>query len=195
MFCLAALGFFKLRIYLTDFLIWFIVINIHNRIYPALTGGDYLLNQLLFFNIFISGKYILKNDWKNQIKKCLHNLGVFAIMTQICLVYFFSALAKLHDENWLNGTAVLMTSQVDHFSLPIISNNAARFTFLLVFLNYLVLFYQVLFPIVIWIKKIKKTFIVIGILMHLYIAFVMGLVSFGLIMILPYIYFWPEKKK
>jgi len=116
-------------------------------------------------------------------------------MTQICLVYFFSALAKLHDENWLNGTAVLMTSQVDHFSLPIISNNAARFTFLLVFLNYLVLFYQVLFPIVIWIKKIKKTFIVIGILMHLYIAFVMGLVSFGLIMILPYIYFWPEKKK
>jgi hypothetical protein len=29
--------------------------------------------------------------------------------------------------------------------------------------------------------------------MHLYIAFVMGLVDFGLVMILGYVYFWPVK--
>jgi hypothetical protein len=57
-----------------------------------------------------------------------------------------------------------------------------------------VLGYQLLFPVLVWIKKIKKMFLLLGILMHLYIAFVMGLVEFGSVMIISYIIFWPIKK-
>ena len=194
--CLCGSALLKFRIHFVfDLVIWWIVLNIHNKIYPTLTGGDYLLNQLLFFTIFITDKFNSGEDKKGQIVKCLHNFGVLAIMIQVCIVYFFSAITKLTDANWLNGTAIIMTSQVDHFSLPFVSDLAKNSGWLFVIMNYIVLIYQALFPLVVWIKKIKKPFIIIGVLMHLYIAFIIGLVSFGLIMILCYIYFWPEKKK
>ena len=107
------------------------------------------------------------------------------------MVYFLSALAKLNNEEWLNGSAISNTLQVQQYSLEIFSNtkqNALSFIF-----NYLVLFYQLFFPLVIWFKKIKKPFLIIGIIMHLFIAFVMGLMSFGFIMILGYIYFYDFK--
>jgi hypothetical protein len=193
--CLCVLNLFRLRIhFLFDFIIWFVIVNIHNKIYPALTGGEYLLNQLLFFNIFISDKFRNESSLLNEVKKCLHNFATSAVLVQICLVYFFSAIAKLNDPSWLHGSAILLTSQVSHFSLPFINYAAHRCGFLFVILNYTVLSYQTLFPVIVWIKKIKKPFIIIGILMHLYIAFAMGLVSFGLIMILSYVYFWPDKK-
>jgi hypothetical protein len=189
---LCILNLFKLKIYfVSDLAIWFLVININNQIYPTLTGGDYLLNQLLFFSCFINDKYKRPN---NQVKMVVHNLGVLLVMIQICLVYFFAAFAKLTDQSWLSGNAVYFTSQINHYSLPFILNNLSGLGFLFKLLNYLVITYQILFPFVVWIKKIKKPFIVVGIVMHLYIAFVMGLVSFGLIMIIPYIFFWPGNK-
>ena len=56
-----------------------------------------------------------------------------------------------------------------------------------------VMFYQLLFPIVVWIKQIKKIVLFIGIVMHLYIGLVMGLPEFAAIMILSYVFFWPIK--
>ncbi len=197
---LCIFSLFKNRIYLLfDFLIWFFVLNIFNKIYPTLTGGDYLLNQLLFFNIFISDKFTshtvpLFMEKKNKMKICAHNFSVLAVIIQICLVYFTSAITKLGNMDWRHGKAVIMASEVNHFTLPFISHNIDSIAILLVFFNFLVLIYQLLFPLLIWVNKIKKPFIILGILMHLYIAFVMGLVSFGLIMILTYIYFWPAKE-
>jgi hypothetical protein len=189
---LCVAGLFKLRIHiLTDLVIWWIVVNIHNKIYPTLTGGEFFLNQLLFFNCFISDKFVSKGNFISQLKICVHNFGVIAIIIQVCMVYFFAALAKLGDESWLNGTAVLKTAQVEQYSLHSIVMSVEKFSWLFIILNYIVFAYQLLFPVLVWIKKIKKPFLVIGILTHLYIAFVMGLMSFGFIMILPYVYFWP----
>lgn len=174
--------------FLMDLLLWLLVINLHNRIYPALTGGNNLLNQFLFFNCFLSSGFTLSEKWYSPYKICLHNLGVLAIMAQICLLYFLSALAKLGDEEWCSGMALMDIEQIHHFS----TYSAPKLPALIsLILNYLVLFYQLLFPVLIWIKKIKKPFLLVGIGMHLYIAFVMGLVSFGLIMILGYLFFWP----
>ncbi len=194
--CLSILNLINLRIYfLFDLIIWLIIVNINNRIYPTLTGGDYLLSQLLFFNCIISFNYKVTEKRTDQIKMCLHNFAVVSVMIQVCIVYFFAAISKLSNESWLNGSAVSMAAQINHYSLPTISKNTNNFYLLFVIVNYIVLIYQILFPFLIWVKKIKKPFIVVGIVMHLYIAFIMGLVSFGLIMILPYIYFWPRKKQ
>jgi hypothetical protein len=189
---LSIAGLFKIRMHiLTDFVIWWIVVNIHNKIYPTLTGGEFLLNQLLFFNCFISDKFVSKGNFISQLKICAHNFGVMAVVIQVCLVYFFAALAKLGDESWLSGTAVLKAAQTEQYSLHSIVMSAEKFSWLFILLNYIVFAYQLLFPVLVWIKRIKKPFLVIGILIHLYIAFVIGLVSFGFVMILSYIYFWP----
>jgi hypothetical protein len=188
---LALSYFLKTIPFLFEFIIWLLVVNIHNKMYPTLTGGDYLLNQLLFFNCFLSKTYNNNFTWQNSLSKCFHNFGVVAIIIQIQLVYLIAGIAKLNNSDWLNGLAIIKLDGVDYFNLY----NNSHFTTgaLGYFFNYLVLFYQLLFPILIWVEKIKKPLLIIGILTHLYIAFVMGIMGFGLIMLIPYVYFWPVK--
>src|SRR5436190_7779421 len=49
---------------LTDLFIWLMMLNLHNGIYPTLTGGDLLLNQLLFFNVFLAASERQVTGWK-----------------------------------------------------------------------------------------------------------------------------------
>jgi hypothetical protein len=193
--CLFALKFDK-HYFIADFFIWFLIININNKIYPTLTGGDYLLNQFLFFNCWLCSQKKADSTphWSSDLKKFFHNLSIIAIIIQVCLVYFLSALAKCNDENWISGNALDEISKVHHFSLfSVIPRTASSSVFLMI-INYVIVFYQLLFPLLIWIKKIKRPFICFGVLMHLYIALVMGLVEFSVIMLIAYIYFWPTKK-
>jgi hypothetical protein len=186
--------FFNRLYFFGDLLIWFLVVNLHNKIYPTLTGGNYLLNQLLFFNCFLSATFFIKSRWQNSFKILLHNVGVVGILVQVCLVYFLSALAKLENAEWLSGKAIASISKVHHFSLYSFPDENSAFNPAFVVLNYIVLFYQSFFPVLIWIRKTKKPLLITGIVMHLYIALVMGLVEFGLVMILSYIFFWPFKR-
>ncbi len=189
-----ALSYFLKKIpFIFEFLLWFCVINIHNKIYPTLTGGDLLLNQLLFFNCFLAKSFKTSVNAQNSLLVCFHNFGVLAISIQVCLVYFVAAIAKLYSNDWLSGTAIANLSMIEHFNLfsgPIIKNEVLNCC-----INFIVLFYQLLFPFLIWLNKVKKPLLLLGIAMHLYIAFITGLVGFGLVMVITYTYFWPIKKQ
>ncbi len=192
--CVSVIKLFNNKTYfILEFLIWFLVLNIQNKIYPCLTGGNYLLNQLLFFNCFLSTVFIKNSKWKSDLKIVLHNLGLLAIMIQICLLYFLAGFAKISNADWYTGEAISILSQINHYSLfhPILS--LGKKSFITHILTDVVMFYQLLFPITVWIKKIKKTVLFIGIVMHLYIGLVMGLPEFATIMILSYVFFWPFK--
>ncbi|MBA3663822.1 MAG: hypothetical protein H0W61_06395 [Bacteroidetes bacterium] len=186
--------FFKKLYFINDLVLWFLILNLHNRVYSTLSGGDYLLNQLLFFNCFISNGFDAKKTWPSQLRICLHNFGVLAVLIQVCLAYFISGITKAQDATWLSGEAVACTSEVDHFNLyrGIVFS---RDSFLAHLLNYTVILYQLLFPVLIWLGKLKKPLILMGICIHLYIAFVIGLIGFGIIMIIPYVFFWPRRQR
>ena len=168
-----------------DFILWWLILNLSNKVYPTLTAGDYLLNQFLFFNCFIT---FFQSE--SPLKKVLHNIGSIAIIIQLCLVYFLSAVAKLNNHEWLNGSAIATILQVHHYSIDFFYNTKQNS--LSTIITYSVLFYQLFFPLLIWFKKIKIPLLFIGVLMHLFIAFVMGLTSFGFIMILGYVYFFSK---
>jgi hypothetical protein len=185
---------FKKPWFVPDLLIWFLVLNLSNKVYATLTGGDYLLNQLLFFNCFLSAIFGVDGKFYSDFKIFLHNLVVLAVMLQVCIVYFLSALAKINDPEWLSGAAVYDISLINHYNLYGFARPTPGIHPLKTFLTYLILCYQLLFPVIVWIKPLKKPFIMIGLAMHLYIVLVMGLVEFGLIMLLCYIYFWPFRK-
>lgn len=192
---LSILALLLKRVYFVfDIIIWFLVLNIHNKIYPTLTGGNFLLNQFLLFNCFLSFKFEKGAGFFSSIKVYLHNFSVLAIMLQLCVAYFLSALAKLGDDSWIAGTAIARVVMIDHFSPGSGLDFNFKYTIIYSLLSYLVLAYQLFFPILVWLKPIKKPFLLFGILMHLYISLVMGLLMFGLIMIIGYIYFWPVKR-
>lgn len=180
--------------FFVDFIIWFFVLNLQNKIYPSLTSGNYLLNQFLFFNCLLTSYFSANQNWKHELKILMHNLGTVAIIIQICLLYFLSGYAKITNPDWYGGSAVSMVANIHRYSLFHTIGVLQTKNTVNAGLTYLVTFYQLCFPILIWIKKTKKIFLLIGLLMHLYIGLVMGLPEFAAIMILSYIYFWPINK-
>lgn len=173
---------------------WLITLNLHYAIYPALSGGDLLLNQFLFFACFINPKQVPEAGYWKELKHFVHNLACWAVMLQVCLVYFVSALAKLADEGWMSGQAIAAVSQIRHFSIFSFPAYTTKLNWLYTFLTYTVLIYQAGFSVLVWIKAFKMPLLICGILMHVYIALVMGLPLFGTVMIISYIFFWPLKE-
>jgi hypothetical protein len=186
--CLVNLYTIKLQVP-ADLVLWLLVVNLHFKTYPTLTGGENLLNQFLLFNIFLCMGASPSQAAGAQLRRHLHNVSAAGVIVQICLVYLLSALAKLNDPEWRDGSALALISSVEHYrtyyltgwTLPV-----AAFRII----TWLVIGYQLLFPVLIWFRPLKLPLLVTGIAMHLYIAFGMGLVSFGAVMIMGYVWFW-----
>ncbi len=178
----------------TDLLLYILVLNIHYKLYTTLTGGDAILNNLLFLGAFARTKFISSESFYHSLLKLLHNFSVIALMFQVCIVYFYSAMVKWVDYDWLNGSAMCYISEIKHFSNGILSGASVP-SALSFILSYLVLLYQSFFPAFIFMKKYKNLFLGCGIIMHLYISVTMGLLFFGLLMICTYFLFFNFKKE
>ena len=66
------IGLLKKSNYISNILLWIVVMNLTNFLYPTLTAGDYLLCNLLFFNCFFIPKES-DNVTLNEIKTAIHN--------------------------------------------------------------------------------------------------------------------------
>lgn len=180
------------RLRLAFLILWFGILNINNNVYPTLSGGDYLFQHLLFFCIFLSNTKPKLSAVYSSLDVALHNTGMIALRVQLCLVYFLAGYAKLLDADWVNGDAITDSLAVHDYSAPFFYKTSSSIGQVL---TYLVILYQLLFPILIWIKKIKKWYLLVGVVQHLFIAFAMGLPSFGFIMIVAYAIFYVPFKK
>src|ERR1700741_2625710 len=185
MLFLSLSGLLKRSGYLSNTLLWLLVVNIHNFVYPTLTAGDFLLNQLLFFNIFFNPRSG-SNSKINDLKTSLHNISLAGIKVQICLAYFFAAWFKVGDPSWLNGTAIYDTFHIPTFTNDLLSGLSI---FVCTLLTWSTLCYQILFPVLIWLRPAKIYLLAFGVTQHLFIALGMGLFSFGIIMIICYVLF------
>jgi hypothetical protein len=173
-----------------DLVIYLLVLNIDIRIFTTSTAGESLLVNVCFLSAWLKKDFKIGTGTYDQIKIVLHNVSFYALLFQICIVYGYSALAKWYDADWLSGNAVYLTSKTFHYSRGFIVDHVDSVKFLAMALTYIVLLYQSLFPVLVWFKKIKPYILIIGVLMHLYIAFVMGFFFFGVIMILTYVLFF-----
>ncbi len=182
---LSWIGLIRRSNYLTNLLLWLLVLNLNSYLYATLTAGDYLLNQLLFFNIFFSVRPGTSAFFRD-LKTAFHNMALAGIKTQVCLAYFLAGWFKLTDAAWLGGSAVHQAFQIPEYTSSLLMSLPLWFCMVL---NYATMAYQLLFPFTIWFRPCKIYLLAFGILQHLVIAFCMGLFSFGIIMIICYILF------
>lgn len=178
-----------------DIFLCFLVLNIHIKTYTGLTSGDSVVVNVMFLSVFLKNSFVKSESLWSQLSIALHNFSFIALIIQICIVYIYSALAKWNDTDWLNGSAIDLVNQTEHYSKGFIIHNASALKPFSCFLSWVVLIYQSLFSIMPFFKKIKNPFLLVGILIHAYIAFVMGLFFFGLIMIICYALFYEFKKQ
>ena len=192
--CLVFLLFSNTHYYVPELVLWLLMLNIHNKMYASATAGDYLLNQFLFFNVFIRGKGYDGRPWLKDSFTLMHNFGCVAVMVQVCVMYFFAGLVKAMDAQWLSGEAMQIIWSIRHFSPGDALANGDHSTGLSMFTGYGVMMYQIGFPLLIWWRPLKKPLLWLGIAMHVYIALYMGLVFFALTVMLGYVLFWPVKQ-
>lgn len=163
-------------------LVWLAVVNLHNFTFVGLSGGDYLLNQFLFFNCFIGSYSNSKLHWVKDLKVILHNISTSSCIVLLCLVYLTSGLSKILQGDWQNGTAVNFILNAKHYSLPWFYETKG-----FSWINYLVILFQLTFSLGIWFRVSRKYYLMGGTLFHLSIFVVMGLLNFSVLMLIPYL--------
>lgn len=189
--CIAIL--FNYKKYLMSAIVFITFSNLYNGAATIQNGGTNLLKLILFYAIFLNPfpkKY--KNESSNVLAITLTNFSFLAIQIQICAVYFVAATTKLFGTYWLDGTAVYYVFNLPEFSHPAVLNTLTPTSIITKMLTWGTLTFQLLFPFFVWIKKLKKITLFIGLLFHLLIVLIMGITDFGLIMIMVYSFFMSD---
>jgi len=141
-------------------------------------GYDQFVTMSLFYCfIFPVGKY---HSCDNLIFK-KKNVEIFfnyqtVLQIHLCIAYFFSGLAKALDSGWWNGKSVwnaLVSIDSNYYPVPIIYIVGGILTVLL----------ELSYPILVNFKKTRKIILAAMVLMHLFIALMMELYAFSIIMI------------
>ena len=94
---------------------WFLLCSLHNANPLILTGGDHLLQLLLFIGIFLPLGQVLSvdsvRDKKQKTTQVISGWSA-ALVLQFVFVYLFAALWK-HSAPWMFGSAVSLVLSMD----------------------------------------------------------------------------------
>jgi hypothetical protein len=173
----------------TSVLFFIFTFSLYARNEIVLDGGDNLLILVAFFLMFVdvSGKYIPgradEAPPQNPYISVVHNLGIGAIILQICILYFTSAWAKMMGHMWQDGTAIYYILRSSEFNLSPLTDALVRNDVLETLLTYGTILLQIGFPFVIWHRTLKYPWILGAFSFHVGIAYFMGLVWFSLTML------------
>ena len=116
-------------------------------------------------------------------------LAIRLIQIHFCVIYAFAGLSKLQGDAWWNGEAIwLAFSNLEYQSFdmtwtawyPWISDLATHTTIV----------WEVFFPVLIWVRPLRPLWLFMGFFMHIGIGALMGMWTFGLVMIFGHLSFW-----
>ena len=187
------LSYFFLPFKRISLIVCYVMMNIYHKTAPLQNGGFSLLTIMVFMLLFINEEAEkTKNPYLRTAQFSIANIGFIAMRIQVVILYMVASYYKLQGESWMNGTAFYYVLYNDLYSHPMFAATLINQTIFIKLVTWFTLLFQLLFPLLIWIRKTKKIMLVLGIILHFMIAWVMGIVDFGIIMILMYILFNSE---
>lgn len=151
-------------------------------------GVDYMTTISLFYLlIFPVGKYhSLDNYLLKKSNSDNFEQGIYLRIFQIhwCLAYFFSGLSKALGPTWWNGEAIWKA--LNSYNQASLFNPElwVHYPYIITFLGILTVLLELLFPIGVSVKILRKPWIVSIILMHIAIGALLGLYFFSIVMVL-----------
>lgn len=159
----------------------------------AADGGYMLLSLLAFLLCFAdtSRRFVLLRPRRRSrpaavriLSNVIHNAASFAIAWQVCMVYTWAAFYKLSGARWRDGTALSYILRTEHFMwFPVASLAIAHNAVMVALLTYGTVAFQCAFPFLMWNRRLKPYLIGTGVVLHVSIAILMGLLSFSATMI------------
>jgi predicted DCC family thiol-disulfide oxidoreductase YuxK len=127
LFVLAGIFAFALligyRTRLATLVSWLLLISLHSRNPMVLQGGDVLFRLLLFWALFLplGARYSVDSalDSDHEEKPVsMTSVGTVALLLQVCMVYWFTAILKHHPIWYQDWTAVYYALNIDQFVTP-----------------------------------------------------------------------------
>lgn len=169
----------------------------------VLNGGDNFLKFALLYMVFcnsfeyfiLRGRELKRNFVQNHwFKNLCTNVFSKSIIIHLVIIYFVSGFYKANTDVWVNGVANYYIFQLERFKAGYLNEWIVSKPLLIMITTYLTLFWELLFPIVLFNKKARNLFLLIGFLFHIGIYFLMLINDFALLFIMSYILFFNDKE-
>ncbi|NIP85321.1 MAG: HTTM domain-containing protein, partial [Planctomycetales bacterium] len=111
------------------------------------------------------------------------NLAVRLIQVHMCVIYFFAGARKLTGATWWDGSAMwLSVGNLEYQTLDL--TWLAYWPLLTAFLTHLTVWFEISYFALIWPRLTRPVYLALAVLMHLGIACAMGMITFGLVMLI-----------
>lgn len=188
-FAMLALGLYT-RV--ASILAFFIAVAYANRLPGAQFGLDQI-NVLLAMYLMIGpsgAAYSLDRlvaRWRGRAgepaaPRVGATIAVRLIQLHMCIIYLFAGLAKHEGLTWQNGTAIWgAAANLEYQSLDI--TWLADHLYLVNILTHVTVFWELFYVALVWPRFTRPIVIAMAVPLHLGIAFCMGMMTFGLVMI------------
>ena len=118
------------------------------------------------------------------------NVAIRLIQVHLCVIYFFAALGKLGGESWWQGDALWGSfANLEYQSFDMTWMAAWPLTMAL--LTQGTVYWELFFGVLIWPRLTRPLMLALAVPVHLGIAFCMGMITFGLVMLIGCLSFVP----
>ena len=149
-------------------------------------GLDMIATFFLFYLIFAKtdAPPTRKESWSTMLTSAALRLG----QIQVCVIYAFSGWEKLKGMSWWKGEAiwtVFANAQIVRWQMNWMSN----FPLIITLATYMTLLWEIYFPALIWLKKLRPWILLGGVALHLAIGIVVFIPYFSTLMIISYVGF------
>jgi Vitamin K-dependent gamma-carboxylase len=189
-FALLTVGLFSRVV---SVLAFFIALAYVNRVPGALFGLDQINVMLaMYLAVGPCGDAFSLDAWLRRRKSGSSlslrrswsaNLAIRLIQVHMCVIYLFAGTAKLTGPGWWDGTALWMAlGNLEYQSLDM--TWMADWPRLINLMTHVTVYWEIFYCALIWPRLTRPVMLLLAIPLHLGIAVCLGMVTFGLVMLI-----------
>lgn len=116
------------------------------------------------------------------------NIAIRLIQVHLCVIYFFAALGKLGGESWWKGDALWGSfANLEYQSFDM--TWMAGWPLAMALLTAATVYWELFFCVLVWPRLTRPLMLALAVPVHLGIAFCMGMITFGLVMLIACVSF------
>jgi hypothetical protein len=111
------------------------------------------------------------------------NIATRLIQLHMCVIYLSAGTGKLMGESWWNGEAIWMSfANLEYQSMDM--TWLADYPMTVNLMTHVTIFWEVSFCFLVWHRLLRPLVLAVSVPLHLGIAFCMGMITFGLVMLI-----------
>ncbi len=175
---------FLKRTFWTSCLIFILYLAFYLLTHPIVNGGDIILLFYLGLGVIFHKPTININVKWEQIGDQWFEFVLLVAQIQLAIIYLHSGWDKLTSPDWRGGIALYNMISVDYYATPWLKNLIVTFGEQgRIILSWLVIGFELLFPILVWPKNTRIYVLIAGITFHMLIGLGLSIPIFSILMI------------